>query len=152
MVDVTFQSAQEDDFEALLTIRIEAMRESLTKIGRFSPERARQRLRATFQAEATRFILWGGEWVGFYMLVREKDSLKLEHFYILPRFQRSGIGGQVLSGIIAESETLGLPIKLGALKASPANDFYQRHGFALVEEQEWDNLYIRFPKNFDSPG
>ena len=46
----------EADFEALLAIRIEAMRDSLERLGRFDPERARARLRSTFRPEHTWII------------------------------------------------------------------------------------------------
>jgi hypothetical protein len=36
--------AGEGDFEALLALRMAAMRESLEKVGRFDPQRARERL------------------------------------------------------------------------------------------------------------
>ena len=37
------------DFEAMLGIRMEALRESLERLGRFNPEVARARLRSQFR-------------------------------------------------------------------------------------------------------
>ena len=37
------------DFEAMLAIRVEALRESLERLGRFDPTRARERLAAGFK-------------------------------------------------------------------------------------------------------
>lgn len=37
----------------------------------------------------------------------------------------------------------GLASHVGALKDSASNRFYQRHGFALTGESEWDNHHTR---------
>ena len=44
-----YPAVSEADFEDLLALRIAAMRESLERLGRFDPERARSRLQATFR-------------------------------------------------------------------------------------------------------
>jgi len=46
--------AQPDDFEALVALRIEAMRESLERIGRFDRTRARERFLNGFSPTHTR--------------------------------------------------------------------------------------------------
>ncbi|RMN79860.1 hypothetical protein ALQ56_05513, partial [Pseudomonas syringae pv. papulans] len=43
--DITLVTVQPEDFETLVAIRIEAMRESLERVGRFDPVRARERFR-----------------------------------------------------------------------------------------------------------
>ena len=45
------------DFEALLGLRVAVMRESLERIGRFDPKRARERFAATFKPQQTRRIV-----------------------------------------------------------------------------------------------
>ena len=44
------------DFDAMVAIRIEALRESLERFGRFDPVRARERLAAGFAPEQMRHI------------------------------------------------------------------------------------------------
>jgi hypothetical protein len=39
--DIILRTARPEDFEALVALRIEAMRESLERVGRFDPVRAR---------------------------------------------------------------------------------------------------------------
>jgi hypothetical protein len=60
--------ATPDDFEALVALRIAAMRESLERIGRFDPVRARERFAAGFAAACTRHIEANGERVGFVVV------------------------------------------------------------------------------------
>jgi hypothetical protein len=44
---ITLTTAAAEDFEALVALRIDAMRESLERIGRFDPARARERFPPT---------------------------------------------------------------------------------------------------------
>jgi GNAT superfamily N-acetyltransferase len=132
-----------DEFEALVLLRIEAMRESLERVGRFDPERARQRFSASFLLEATRHVLWQGDRAGFVAVKREPQQLLLDHLYVHPRFQSRGIGSAVLAIVFQKADALRLPVRVGALRGSDSNRFYVRHGFVLLEEREWDVYYER---------
>jgi GNAT superfamily N-acetyltransferase len=133
----------DSDFDALADLRIAAMRESLERVGRFDPERARQRLRASFVPASTTGILLEGQRVGFYVLRSEDGALKLDHLYILPEYQGRGLGSAVMQRIAADADGRGLAVRLGALRDSESNPFYQRHGYAKTGEDEWDIYYER---------
>lgn len=133
----------EADFDALLAIRIEAMRDSLERLGRFDPERARARLRATFRPDHTWFIERDGARIGFYALRPDGDGLRLDHLYVVPAAQGLGVGGQVLGRLLRDADLRGLPVRVGALRGSDSNRFYRRHGFEPVAESEWDIDYLR---------
>lgn len=135
--------AGEDDFEALLTLRQAAMQQSLQRLGRFDPQRARERLSRAFEPAHTRHIVCDGERVGFVVVLPRADQLVLDHLYIAPPAQRRGIGHWVMGRVLAEADRLGLPVRVSALKLSDANRFYQRHGFVLQHETEWDRHYLR---------
>lgn len=65
---VALVPASQADFESLVAIRTEAMRESLERLGRFDPVRARERLRSGFAPEHTHHIDVSGERVGFVVV------------------------------------------------------------------------------------
>jgi ribosomal protein S18 acetylase RimI-like enzyme len=119
------------------------MRESLERIGRFDPARARERFASRFAPEHTRHIVAGGERVGFVVVKPQPNSLLLDHLYIRPASQGAGIGAAVLAEVTAQADAQRLPLSVGALKGSDANRFYERHGFRLVERAEFDNYYVR---------
>jgi GNAT superfamily N-acetyltransferase len=133
------------DFDRLADLRVAAMQESLERVGRFNPERARERLRSTFSPEHTRFIIFEEETVGFYAARPSPEGLRLDHLYVHPDFQSRGIGGIVLKKIFEQADQCAMPILVGALKESASNRFYQRHGFAKKAESEWDIYYVRPP-------
>jgi GNAT superfamily N-acetyltransferase len=143
---VVLQSACSDDFEALLALRLRAMRHSLTQLGRYDEQRARERLADGFDASQTQHIVVQGQRVGFLVWKRLDQVLQLDHLYINPPAQGSGIGGQVLRGVCAQADELGLAVTLHALKGSDANRFYQQHGFVMTGHSEWDNNYLRAPQ------
>jgi GNAT superfamily N-acetyltransferase len=133
------------DAPALADLRVQAMRESLEAIGRFDPQRARERFLASFAPEDTLAIVADGERVGFVVIRHLPDHILLDHLYILPARQGCGIGALILQGLFAQADRAGLPVRVGALKGSRSNDFYLRHGFVLTESAEWDNYYVRLP-------
>ena len=45
----------------------------------------------------------------------------------------------------SHAHTLGLAVWVDALRGSDSNRFYARHGFARVEQAEFDNHYLRPP-------
>ena len=140
---ITLAPVIESEFEELLSIRIEAMRESLEAVGRFNPVRARERFRSGFSPEHTQHILSHGMKVGFVVTKPREQHVLLDHLYVRPSHQGQGIGGVVLKLVFAQAESLRLPVKVGALRESRSNRFYTRHGFQLVEQGEFDNYYER---------
>ena len=143
---VTFESVTADDFEELVTLRIAAMRESLERVGRFNPDRVRERLAKSFYPEHTEFIVLDGQHIGFYTFRPAEDRFHLDHLYVYPSCQSLGVGSHVLRHLLAQSDTRLLPVYLGALRDSPSNRFYQRHGFVQTAEDEFDIYYVRPPQ------
>lgn len=133
------------DFEAMVLIRIEALRESLERLGRFDPVRARERLAAGFALEHMRHIELDGERIGFITLRPDSGPvppvLHLDHLYIRPAWQGQGIGAWALDWAKAQAVSQDYDITLSALKQSAANRFYLRHGFVQVTEAEFDLDY-----------
>lgn len=140
---VTFTPASANDAEALASLRVDAMRDSLERIGRFDPQRARDRFLSGFLPGYTRHILIDCERAGFVVVRPDGDRLLLDHLYITSAWQRRGVGAAVLARVFIEADALGLPLRVGALRGSDANRFYQRHGFVLVDDGEFDLYYLR---------
>ena len=142
-LSISFAAATAQDAEALVALRIAAMRESLERIGRFDPARARDRFLAGFAAEHTQHIVQAEARIGFYVLKPADAALLLDHLYIQPGHQGRGVGAAVLAHVFAQADAQGLAVRVGALRGSDSNRFYLRHGFALAEQGDFDNYYIR---------
>jgi GNAT superfamily N-acetyltransferase len=140
---ITLEAVTPRDAESLAALRIEAMRESLERVGRFDPQRARARFLDSFDPQFTRGIVHGGERVGFLVLRPHLDMLLLDHLYVRPSHQNRGIGAAVLQVVFAEADACEKALRVGALRASAANRFYQAHGFEYSDEGEFDIYYVR---------
>ena len=144
---MTLSPVQPTDAEALADLRVDAMRESLQAVGRFDAQRARARLLDAFDAACTRAIVVDGERIGFVVVRRLDDPphLLLDHLYVLPSHQGRGLGAAVLADVFAQADAERLPVRVGALRGSRSNRFYERHGFVRVASAEWDHFYERPP-------
>ena len=142
-MNLIFLPTTRSDADVLVAIRIAAMRESLERAGRFDPHRARDRFLTSFDPAFCRFIEACGVRVGFVSLRPQQDPWLLEHLYIVPEHQGKGIGAAVLRQIFADADAHRVSIRVGTLRGSESNRFYQPHGFRQAEEAEWDIFYLR---------
>ena len=117
------------------------MKPSLMALGRFDPQRARDRFLKDFVHSHTYKVVRDNTTIGLYSLMTKDDHLWLAHLYIHPDFQKSGVGTQVIDKIKQRATALELPLRLGALKRSTANQFYIGHGFTLTHSTEFDHYY-----------
>jgi GNAT superfamily N-acetyltransferase len=58
-----------------------------------------------------------------------------EFCFLVPEYQRRGIGSSLLDRLIREAEGEGLPIHLRLLKVNPALSLYERKGFRVVRRE-----------------
>ena len=143
---LSLQPVDSGDFEDMLALRIDAMRPSLERVGRFDLTRSRERLSAGFIVPFMHHIVIDGEQrVGFVTLKPERsDALRLDHLYLRTGFQGRGIGEWVMRWAKAQARNEKRDIRLTALVQSDANRFYLRHGFVL-EGGEGVDLHYRWP-------
>ena len=146
-LSITFSIAKADEGHALADLRVEAMRESLERVGRFDPLRARERFLSGFSPEHTRHIELNGERVGFFVVRPHGQGLLLDHLYVHPFHQGKGIGAAVLAQVFAEADAANAQVRVGALRGSESNRFYAKQGFVHVEQSEFDNYYGRPSEN-----
>ena len=138
-----FAPTSEDDFEPLLALRIDVMREHLERVFRYEPSRARRVFRESFDEPGMRLIMVGEERVGCVGCRIGTNEIKLDSFYLDKRLHNSGLGTRILEVLLAEADTLGLPVRLEVLHGSPAARFYLRHGFVKIGEDAIEAEYER---------
>lgn len=142
------QPASRSDFEALLALRLAAMRPSLELLGRFDVIRFTERFRSSFDARWMRLIRdVDGALIGCVSLrPTGEGEAWLEHFYIAPAHQGRGVGRWVLAMLLAQADEGRKALEIEVLKESPANAFYIGHGFVETHRGEWDIYYRREPR------
>lgn len=137
---IIYRSPKDGEEFVLANIRAMAMRESLENVNRYDEDRAKQRLLQKYDKEATTVIESNtGDIIGFYSVLIDGSTAKLDHLYLEKKNQGNGLGTQVLTKICHDYS--GYDITLYALKESKANLFYKKNGFIQIAELEWDNQY-----------
>ncbi len=138
-----FGPVTEADFEPLLALRTDVMREHLERVGRYTPERSRRMFRGHFDEPGTRLILRDGVRVGCVGFRRHDHEIRIDSFYLDRRLHNTGLGTTILKALLAEVDETGLPVRLEVLTGSPADRFYRRHGFVKLREDEIEGHYER---------
>jgi GNAT superfamily N-acetyltransferase len=138
-----FAPPSEADFEPLLALRIEVMREHLERVFRYKPSRARRIFRESFDEPGMRLIMLGEERIGCVGFRIGANEIKLDSFYLATHLHNGGLGTRILEVLLAEADALGLPVRLEVLRGSPADRFYLRHGFVKIGEDEIEAEYER---------
>jgi GNAT superfamily N-acetyltransferase len=146
MADWELRPAEDADVEQIAELRAVTMRPDLERLGRFDPDRVRQRLRNGFAAEHTWVIEIEGEFAGCIALRPDVDAHWLEHFYIDPRWQGKGIGSAVLGKLLERCDREHLVVRVDVLRGSRARWLYERHGFTAVTESPVDIFMLRAPR------
>ncbi|MFF4038976.1 GNAT family N-acetyltransferase [Streptomyces sp. NPDC001816] len=145
MGDWEMRPASMADVEPMAELRAVVMRADLERLGRYDERRVRQRLRDGFAPAHTWVIEAGGAFAGCVALRPAEDAHWLEHFYLAPHLQGSGIGGAVLRELLKWCDRDGTPVRLQVLQGSPARRLYERHGFTLETEDPIDVFMLRKP-------
>ena len=143
----TLRSALPADVYWIAELRAVVMRPDLERLGRFDPERVRQRFVDAFDPARTFVIAESGVPVGVIAVRPETDGQWIEHFYIAPAFQGRGIGGQVLAHVMAVHAD-ARPYRIDVLQGSAARRLYERAGFVFESEDPVD-VYLVAPGNTD---
>lgn len=144
-----FAEPSETDFEPLLELRIDVMREHLERAFRFDHGRARRIFREHFDEPGLRLILVEGSRQGCVGFRDEGDCLKIDSFYLDRRHHDSGLGTAILRALLGEADARHLPVRLEVLHGSKADRLYLRHGFVKLAEDDVEAEYERLPMAAD---
>jgi ribosomal protein S18 acetylase RimI-like enzyme len=114
------------------------LREAITSArGGWDEVRERSQFRAQLELGHTEIVQLNGIDVGFVMVTPFADRLELHTLCLIPQYQSKGIGREVTSRILRDAGTRNLDVVVSVLKVNVrARSFYERLGFALVDESE----------------
>jgi GNAT superfamily N-acetyltransferase len=92
-----------------------------------------------------RFFGWmkGGRLLGVAGIQDLRDTALIRHAYVLPAFQRKGIGTRLLKRLMGLAGTDEVLVGTWG-DATWAIRFYEKHGFRLVSSREKDRLLRKY--------
>jgi len=88
--------------------------------------------RADLDLAFDKIIELGGRDIGLIGVDRRSNDWFLGKLYVLPTYQRQGIGSYLLQRLIDEAKSARVALRLTVLEVNPARRFYERHGFVLT--------------------
>ena len=77
-------------------------------------------------------ITYDGKLIGTIATIESEDCIDIGQFFILPEYQKKGIGTHLLRGILDKADRLGKNVTLKFLTNNPVKSLYSRNGFRLV--------------------
>jgi GNAT superfamily N-acetyltransferase len=131
------------DFDAILKVTNDAAQayKGVIPDDRWKePYMSAEELRGEIEA-GVRFFGWleGEHLLGITGIQSLKDTTLIRHAYVLPGYQRQGIGTKLLEYLIGLAETPEILVGTWA-DATWAIRFYEKDGFKLVSPREKDRL------------
>jgi len=129
--------ASEVDYDFIWHVAATTMREYVDAIWGWDDAWQEQRFRGNFTAAPWHVIVVDGQDAGATQYDRRPadGDLFLANIYLLPEFQRHGIGSAIVKGLMAEAVAANLPFALTVLKSNPdACRLYERLGLRVDDE------------------
>jgi GNAT superfamily N-acetyltransferase len=92
--------------------------------------------RQQWNSTQVRIIVLDGADVGWVQTIREEDELFVAQMFVDSRFQRRGIGTEVMKRLISEATAFNLAVRLNVVRINPARRLYERLGFRVTHEDD----------------
>jgi ribosomal protein S18 acetylase RimI-like enzyme len=102
--------------------------------GRWDEARVQSEALADSISPNSQIIHLGNLAVGVLMVERFPTHIQLVQIYLLPEYQRLGIGTVLLKNLMAEAQQSQIPVRLKVMIINPAKLFYEKLGFIVTAE------------------
>ena len=127
-------SASDADYEFSYQVKKLAQGPHITERWGWDEDKQRRFHRKAWEEERPDVITYQEEQIGTITVLKENNCVRVAQFFILPEYQRQGIGSFLLEGILKNADTAGKLSKVTFLEGSPVESLYRRYGFNLVEQ------------------
>ncbi len=142
---ISLIKAKEADKDFLLDLRKQTMVGHLEKAGIYlSNQEHIARIQKSF--EGSYLISTSRDKVGLLKYVADHNRIEILQLQIAPKFQGKGIGKQVLHMMILKAKSVNKILFLKVLKENPAKYLYERIGFKIVGEDDYEFYMERSSK------
>ena len=132
---IDLQQAKAEHYDFSLHLYSLTMRPYVQELTVWDEQEQRARFAAQWKREEVRIISLDGKDVGWLQVAELPTEIRLQKFFVSPQYQRSGIGSEILSTLLATWRSTGKKIVLRVLKNNPARRLYERLGFSVVAEE-----------------
>jgi GNAT superfamily N-acetyltransferase len=89
-----------------------------------------------WQEQKPDIITYGGKPIGTIATTESEDCIEIGQFFILPDYQKKGIGTYLLKSLLDKADRSGKNVTLKFLKNNPVKSLYVRNGFRLARTSD----------------
>jgi ribosomal protein S18 acetylase RimI-like enzyme len=133
---IDLQQAKAEHYDFALHLYLLTMRPYVQELTVWDEQKQRANFAAQWKREEVRIISVDGKDAGWLQVADLPTEIRLQKFFVSPEYQRSGIGSDILSNLLATWRPTGKRIVLRVLKNNPARRLYERFGFAVIAEED----------------
>jgi ribosomal protein S18 acetylase RimI-like enzyme len=149
---IQFRSATDADYDFLYNLTVATMKEYVAAIWGWDEAWQQNYFRETLPNKPWQVIVVDNVDVGAFVVEERPEEIYIANLYILPNFQKQGIGSEVVRRIQKRSNELGVPVALDVLRSNPnARRLYERLGFKTVKKTAERFLMRHDPSNQARP-
>ena len=135
-ISLNLRPATVADYDFLFHVLKATMRDYVDQTWGWRESEQQARFADEFTPEHDRIIVLAGVDIGVLAVEHRADEVFIDKLYILPAYQRRGIGTRLIRDVLAEASREGLPVRLRVLKVNPARRLYERLGFVVVDQTD----------------
>jgi GNAT superfamily N-acetyltransferase len=110
----------------------------------------RRRLEESFDPSIYRLIVVDRVRAGILAVEDRPSEIFISRIFLLPRFQRQGIGSTLMGQLIEWARAERKPLRLRVLVVNPARSLYERLGFSITTSSPTHHYMEYWPTR--SPG
>jgi GNAT superfamily N-acetyltransferase len=140
----SLRPAEQEDFSFCERLYFDNMGWIIKTLG-LDLSRHREGFTVQWWSAEVRIITVRGEDVGWLQTEMANDVVFLKQLYLDARWQRQGIGSEVMQALIGEAARSQRAVALAVVKINPARRLYERLGFSVTHEDQ-HKVYMRHPQ------
>ena len=135
------------DVDFTFAVKKAAFREYVEKVWGWDGVDQRELHKLRFASQDVRIVQNKGIDVGYFSTSATVDRVRIYQIFILPEYQRKGLGSACMNRTVADAHAQGKDVTLHVLKINTrATAFYLRLGFEIVDE---DDTHVQMVKSFE---
>ena len=134
---ISLRPASDADVAFLIALRKQTMTGHFVASG-VVPTEEEQRERALHRFECAQIVEHDGRPAGLFKVARDGLDWQLIQIQLAPELSGQRIGEALIQGLIDESRAAGASLWLHVLHQNPARRLYERLGFRVVADGEYE--------------
>lgn len=140
---VALRLATKDDMEFAFEVKRASLGPHITVRWGWDNELQRQFHEQRWRGRTWFIVVVEGRDAGTVAIDETSTHIQFGEFYLLPLYQRKGIGTTILRLVITKADNHAKPVKLECLKWNPVASLYSREGFKIQSDNDTHYFFVR---------